>query len=265
VISIVVLTHSRVHLLRQCVENVLGRTSDATEEILIWDNASTDGTGEYLETIADPRVTFVRHATNIGQNAYALAFARTGGEFMIELDDDVIDAPRHWDRMLLDAYRQLPEVGFLAADLVDNEYDEAAMVRYRIRPHLYVPEEVNGVRLLTGPTGGGCAITSRALNERVGGFRQHMRKVFWEEETAYIDDIAKLGYRAAILRDLQVLHAGGPRYSTPSPEKTRYWVSHRKKQARKNVVKRALLRIPFVAPLNTRLRVFEPPARIGQL
>ena len=47
-ISIVVLTHDRVDLLRKCVENVLARTSDATREIVIWNNASTDGTAEFL-------------------------------------------------------------------------------------------------------------------------------------------------------------------------------------------------------------------------
>src|SRR4249920_950957 len=49
-IAIVVLTHNRVELLRKCVENVLLRTSDATREIVIWDNASPDATADYLRT-----------------------------------------------------------------------------------------------------------------------------------------------------------------------------------------------------------------------
>ena len=52
-ISIVVLTHSRSHLLRQCVENVLMRTSALTTQILIWDNASTDETAEVLRGFND--------------------------------------------------------------------------------------------------------------------------------------------------------------------------------------------------------------------
>ena len=50
-IAVVVLTHDRVHLLQQCVDNVLARASDRVSEILIWDNASSDGTGEYLSLI----------------------------------------------------------------------------------------------------------------------------------------------------------------------------------------------------------------------
>ena len=55
-IAVVVLTHNRLHLLQKCVDNVLSNTSDATREIVIWDNASTDGTGDYLASLNDPRI-----------------------------------------------------------------------------------------------------------------------------------------------------------------------------------------------------------------
>ena len=95
-IAIVVLTHNRVHLLRQCVEKVLGRISEQTTEIVIWDNGSTDGTAVYLDSLDDPRIRVVHHPENIGQNAYAEAFRLTSAPFMLELDDDMIDAPDAW-------------------------------------------------------------------------------------------------------------------------------------------------------------------------
>jgi GT2 family glycosyltransferase len=168
-IAVVVLTHSRVHLLRQCVENVLSKVSPTTSEIVIWNNGSTDGTHDYLETLEDDRITVVHHEENIGQNAYSRAFALTTAEYLVELDDDVVGAPEHWDARLLDAYERLPEIGFLAADLEDDPHDVATHCRYHV--YEYTPTEVNGVPLLLGPTGGACAITSRELNERVGGFR----------------------------------------------------------------------------------------------
>ena len=42
-IAVVVLTHNRAELLRQCVENVLQRTSGRDQEIVIWDNAPRIG------------------------------------------------------------------------------------------------------------------------------------------------------------------------------------------------------------------------------
>ena len=167
-IAVVVLTHSRVHLLRKCVENVLAGTSAATREIVIWNNGSTDGTRDYLGTVDDPRINVVQSDLNIGQNAYACAFEMTSSDYLVELDDDVVEAPANWDATLLEAFRRLPSIGFLAADLEDDPYDVATHYRYRIRPHEYVSTELNGVRLLRGPTGGACAITSRELYRRVG-------------------------------------------------------------------------------------------------
>ena len=69
-IAVVVLTHNRVHLLPKCVENVLLRTSAATREIVIWNNASTDGTAE-LSRLARRSADLASSTAeqNIGQNA----------------------------------------------------------------------------------------------------------------------------------------------------------------------------------------------------
>ena len=250
------LTHDRLHLLRSCVENVLFGTSSSTREILIWDNASTDGTAEYLASLEDPRIRVVRSEENIGQSAYARAFRLTSSPYLIEIDDDVTDAPRHWDRTLLDAFTRLPQVGFLAADLEDDPNDEASQYRHRIRPHEYTLVEENGVRLLVGPTGGGCAITSRELNQRAGGFRENPKEVFWLEDEQYIADLEQIGFRAAVLADLRVHHTGGAYYSKISDEKAEYWRRRFARQERRDAVKRALVRIPLVERLNARFHWF---------
>ena len=261
-IAIVVLTHDREDLLRKCVENVLLRTSPATTEIVIWNYASTDGTADYLSTLTDPRIRVVNHDENIGMNGYARGFAMTSADHLIDLDDDMIDAPPEWDRRLLDAFEKLPEIGFLAANLIDNPHDKTAQVMYHRDAHLYHLETVNGVTLKVGPTGGGCAITSRELYERVGGFRQREDKVFWLEDAAYVEEIGKLGFGAAYLNELQVLHAGGVHYA-PIPEaKQEYWWGVQRHIERKDAVKRALLAVPLVRPLNERRGWFQPPRSV---
>lgn len=259
-IAIVVITHNRVHLLRKCVENVLLRTSDATTEIVIWDNASTDGTGEYLASLTDPRIRVVRSPENVGMNGYGRGFRMTTAPYLVEVDDDVVDAPAGWDRMLLEAYDRLPDVGFLAADLVDDPHDEASHVRHHVRPHEYVRVEINGISLLEGPAGGGCAITSRELADRVGGFRERPGQVFWLEDEEYQKAISRLGYRGLVLAGLLVHHTGGPHYTDASPHKQRYWAAYHRRRARRGAVKRALLALPFVARANARFRWFQPPS-----
>lgn len=256
-IAIVVLTHNRLELLRQCVDNVLGRTSSETREIVVWDNASSDGTPAFLDSLADPRIRVVHHPRNIGQNGYAEAFASTESEFMIDLDDDVIDAPKDWDLTLRDAFSRLPEVGFLAADLAENPSDRASHDRYH--RHRYRAYEVDGLHLLEGPTGGWCAITSRELYDLVGGMPREPRKTYFLEDAEYIRRIGELGFRRAILDDLHVVHAGGSLAETPPGEKAAFYNKVVRRQARRDAVKRFLLVIPFVARLNDRFGWFERP------
>ena len=258
-VAVVVLTYNRVHLLRRCCEGVLARTSPSTTEIIIWDNASTDGTAHYLDSLVDRRVRVVHHPENIGQNAYAEAFKLASATHLVELDDDVVDAPAGWDETLFSAFQRLPQIGFLAADLEDNPHDEASHVRHHVRPHLYRPAEENGIRLLYGPTGGGCAMTSREIYDLVGGFPQDKRRTFYLEDAAYIARIESQGYRAAVMRDLRVTHAGGPYYAPFAPEKKAYWEEVERRVKRRHAVKRFLLALPFARQLNARFRWFQEP------
>jgi GT2 family glycosyltransferase len=258
-VSVVVLTHNRVELLRQCVENVLLRTSGTTTEIVIWNNASTDGTREYLDHLTDHRIKVIHHPTNIGINAYSRAFKYATGEFLIEVDDDVIDAPRDWDKTLLEAFLRLPDVGYLAANLVHNPHDITSGVMYGINAHLYRIEEINGIRLkVGGPVGGWCTLTSRELYDRVGGWTEQS-EAFWLEDGAYVARLGAIGYRAAHVEDLRVLHASGPHYSPTPREKLEYWRDYNRAVARKNAFKRLLLRVPSIRFLNDRHGWFQPP------
>jgi GT2 family glycosyltransferase len=258
-ISIVVLTHNRCHLLRQCVENVLLRTSSRTHEIMIWDNASTDGTAAYLESVTDPRIAVVRHPTNIGVNAYARLFPTTTGDYLVEVDDDVIDAPAEWDRTLVEAFERVPTIGYLATNLTNNPYDVTSGVMYGVNADRYRIEEIDGVRLkVGGPVGGWCSLTSRELHDRAGGWSEQDR-AFWQEEGVFLERLATLGYGCAMLEDLCVVHASGPYYAETPPEKLAYWRAYKRNIARKNAVKRILLGVPGVRHLNERRGWFQPP------
>ena len=116
---------------------MLLRTSDQTREIVIWDNGSTDGTADYLATIEDPRFKVLRSEANVGHNGYARSFRQTSSAYLVELDDDVTNAPARWDATLREAFDRLPGVGYLAADLEDDPNDEASRYRHEYRVHEY--------------------------------------------------------------------------------------------------------------------------------
>jgi rhamnopyranosyl-N-acetylglucosaminyl-diphospho-decaprenol beta-1,3/1,4-galactofuranosyltransferase len=261
VISIVVLTHNRHELLRRCVNDVLLRTSEKTREIVIWDNGSDDGTREYLEGLTDRRIRVVRSPENLGMNAYGRAFGLATQDYLIELDDDVIEAPARWDETLLEAFLRLPKIGYLAASLVDDPNDSASryLTYLREQRNAYTRRELNGVAILEGPTGGSCTMTSRELYNRVGGFKQNTKFVYWREDAAYVKALKRLGYGSAVLESLSVWHAGGPYYSKPIAAKNPLYIHEARVRARKDFVKRLILRVPFAAELNARYDWFDPP------
>ena len=260
-IAVIVLTHNRAHLLKRCVESVLLRTSPATTQIVIWNNASEDETDEYLASLHDPRLEIVNSVENIGTNAYARAAAMTSTPYLVEVDDDVIEAPQDWDQTMLNAFQKIPNIGYLVADLKEDPNDSAYRYLQYVKEQrdVFRPQEIDGVRILEGPTGSGCAMTSREVYDRVGGFRQHRKLVFWHEAAAYVKDVRKLGYRTAYLQDLKVWHAGSPYYSRPSAAKLSFHEHRREANARKDFVKRAILALPLASSLNERFRWFDPP------
>ncbi len=258
-IAVIVLTYNRLHLLRRCVENVLSRISDNTAEILVWDNCSTDGTAAYLDALTLPKMRVVHHEENIGLNAYDPAIEATTSEYIVGLDEDVIDAPYGWDETLLEAFVALPDIGFLATNLVDNPHDVTSGIMYHRDDHLYHIVERNGFRLKIGPVGGWCAMTSRELHAKVGGIGRNRKSVYWHWDGAYLEKLDKIGCGGAILEDLKVTHAGGEYYSHFLPEKEEFYTEYDKRVARKNRVKRMLLRVPFVRSLNAHFQWFKPP------
>lgn len=66
----------------------------ANLDILVADNASTDGTPEFVRSIADPRIRYHRHRENMGSaRNINHCIAESLGEYTLLLnDDDVIDA-----------------------------------------------------------------------------------------------------------------------------------------------------------------------------
>lgn len=264
-ISIVVVTLDRLHLLRRCVANVL-MNATSTSQFVVWDNGSTDGTTEYLRSLSDSRFNIVFNRENIGLNAYARAFKLATAEYLIELDDDVIEAPQGWDATLLDAFRKLPRTGYLAANVVDDGKSIASQIFFRSERHRFTKREpVNGVKLIDGPVGGYCTMTSRKVFDEVGGFPEH-RELFFREDGEYCAALKRHGYDAAILADLRVFHASGPAYSDPpraAAAKKLFYSKVNERRARRARIKRILEGIPGVAALNRRMRLWESIRRDG--
>lgn len=87
------------------------------------DNASTDGTYEYLKSLNDPRVRLSRHGSNIGAAAnWAHLFETTDSEYAVLFGADDIMLP-NFLALLSSCLDQNKEIGFVfgSCDLIDGD------------------------------------------------------------------------------------------------------------------------------------------------
>lgn len=92
-VTIAIPTFRRVGYLRQAVESAQ-RQSHAALQIIVSDNASEDGTAEYLETLrGDARVLVLQQTENLGMvgNWNACLRAAEGEWFLLLSDDDYLE------------------------------------------------------------------------------------------------------------------------------------------------------------------------------
>lgn len=87
-VTIGVPTYNRLSYVRCAVKSAL-RQSYPNIQVVVSDNCSQVGTAEYLESIQDERILFVRQSRNLGMvGNWDACLQRAGGEFFLLLSDD---------------------------------------------------------------------------------------------------------------------------------------------------------------------------------
>lgn len=99
-VSVVIPVYNEVETLPLVLAKVLARPE--TTEVILVDDASTDGSGDYLRTLAgDPRLTVLFHARNQGKGAaLRTGFAAAVGEIVLIQDADLEYDPEDYPALL---------------------------------------------------------------------------------------------------------------------------------------------------------------------
>lgn len=109
-LSVVIVSYNVRYHLEQCIRSVQRATRQMTAEVWVVDNASTDGSIEYLQPLF-PDVHFIANEENLGfSRANNLAIRQAKGEYVLLLNPDTIVAEDTLQGCVdfLDAH---PEVG----------------------------------------------------------------------------------------------------------------------------------------------------------
>jgi rhamnopyranosyl-N-acetylglucosaminyl-diphospho-decaprenol beta-1,3/1,4-galactofuranosyltransferase len=96
ILAAVVVTHNRLEKLQVTVKRLL---EEGVDHVLVFDNASSDGTAEWLAENGDPRLSICRSADNLGgaggfDQGMREAVRRFDPDWLVVMDDDGRPAPK---------------------------------------------------------------------------------------------------------------------------------------------------------------------------
>jgi GT2 family glycosyltransferase len=169
-ITAIILSHQR----RDAVETVLEKLEDLpVDEIVVYDNASTDGTGDMIRARGDDTIQLIESKANVGFAGRNDAALIARGDLLLMLDDDAYPLPGTIER-LAEAFEENPELavaGGLVIELQQGSVvkkDEAGTFDWFFRggKSSDIPRE--GAPVFFFPEGA-CMIRRSAFAE-VGGF-----------------------------------------------------------------------------------------------
>lgn len=188
-VNITIVTHNRLELSRRTIESVLRHTPEDFA-LCVVDNASSDGTREYLQGLKAEG--HIRQLTLFERNMGVAVACNTGwaaqdAEYYLKLDNDIEVLHPGWLANLTQFFKQGSKVGAVA---------------YKVIPDGAVPS------LKVGPTaifevefcGGACLLTSRPVRFELGNF--------CEDYGLYGEEDADFGVRVGLSGRLNIFVDG---------------------------------------------------------
>lgn len=125
-ISVIMPVYNARPFVSAAIGSVLAQTH-ADFELIIVDDASTDGSDEMVSAIGDPRIRFLKHAENLGAAAAKnTALKNTRGDLIVFLDADDIALPERFATQV--KYLQAhPEISVLGSRILMVDEKDAPM------------------------------------------------------------------------------------------------------------------------------------------
>jgi GT2 family glycosyltransferase/glycosyltransferase involved in cell wall biosynthesis len=220
-VSIIVVSYDNEALTRACVDSVLRNSLHPNLEVIVIDNASTDGSVAMLESLGDERVRIVLNRENVGfaaANNQGLRLA--DGAVLVLLNNDTI-VPRGWlPRML----RHLADPGIGLGVAVTNFSGNESRIDVPYRTidamHPFAERymvEHEGVHFDLAVAAMYCVGMRRDVYERVGLLDEEFGVGMFEDDD-YSHRVRHAGFRVVCLEDVFVHHIGQASFSKLDPD-----------------------------------------------
>lgn len=236
-VSIIIVNYNTKSVTLKCINSIFEYTKKITFEVILVDNASTDGSREAFSN--DKRIKFLYSKKNLGfGGGNNLGFQSSVGDCILLLNSDTVLLEDSIS-ILYEFYRENEEklkIGALGCVLVDENlnhngsshsfphlsdfikpfYDKYKK-KTRVNELLFQNQDYTEVECITGAD----LFISRAMINRIGGlFDPNIFMYNEESELEY--RIYKIGYKRIITNRTRIKHLKGTSLKTLSTENNEY-------------------------------------------
>lgn len=213
--SIVVLCYNGLEeVTRPCLESIVANTPIDNYELIIVDNASTDGTIDYLKNFAALH-THVRLQLNNHNRGYAGGnndgIQLSTGQYVILLNNDTL-VSAGWLNLLLKLFDQQPDVG-LIGPITNSAGNEQRIelaglneMNFAQIAYPYVKRQQD-VWFCADTLGFFCVALRRTVLDNIGGLDEKFGVGMFEDDD-YCVRAKQAGFKLAVVEDCFVYHKG---------------------------------------------------------
>lgn len=230
-VSIIIVNYNTLKVTQECINSVVEKTQDIKYEIILVDNASTDGSKEFFEK--DERVKYIYSKRNGGfgyGNNLGMKVAKGKYFFLLNSDTLLVNnsikefydyAEKHDSKKVYGCYLQGADGSYNNSFFFFPAFTIKDFIKRKIHGQDYTPDySEKQVEAISGAD----MFLHREIYEKTGGFDENI--FLYGEEGEWQYRMLKKGYSCFLIPQPKIIHLEG-QSMTESPKKTAVkWKSH---------------------------------------